>query len=111
MPRKKLKPTEEQRRKVKSMAAYGISSRDIARYCGVSEKTLLKYYREEIFRGTLEANAKVVQSLLEMATDGETPVATIYWTKARGGWNENQGEDVQPAAVPDFVAALEKMAA
>jgi len=88
MPRKKLKPTEEQRLHVKSMAAFGTPSHDIARYLGVSEKTLLKYYGKEIFRGPLEANAKVGQSLLKMATDGETTAATIYWTKARGGWSE-----------------------
>jgi hypothetical protein len=111
MPRKKLKPTDEQRLRVKSMAAYGTPTHDIARYCDVSEKTLLKYYGKEIFRGPLEANAKVGQSLLEMATNGKTPVASIYWSKARGGWSENQGGDAQPAAVPDFVVALEKLAA
>ncbi len=110
MPRKKLKPTEEQRRRVKSMAAYGTPPHDIARYLGVSEKTLLKYYGKEIFQGPLEANAKVGQSLYEMATDRKTPLATIYWTKARGGWSEKEGGDVQPAAVPDFVVALEKKA-
>ena len=108
MPRKKLKPTEEQRLQVKSMAAFGTPTRDIARYLGVSEKTLLKYYGQEIFRGPVEANAKVGQSLLKMATDGKIPVATIYWTKARGRWSEKQGGDIQPAAVPDFVVALEK---
>jgi len=111
MPRKQLKPTEEQRRQVKLLAAVGTPSHDIARYWGVSEKTLSKYYRQELFRGPLEANAKVGQSLYEMATDRKTPVATIYWSKARCGWSEKQGGDVQPATVPDFVVALEKKAA
>jgi len=111
MPRKKLKPTAEQRLRVKSLAAVGIKPKDIARYIEVSEKTLLKYYAKEIFRGPLEANAKVAQSLFDMATDGETPVASIYWSKARGGWCEKQGGNVQPAAAPDFVVALDKKAA
>jgi hypothetical protein len=111
MPRKKLKPTDEQRRTVKSLAAYGLPTRDIAIYCGVSEKTLLKYYGREIFREPLEASAKVGQSLFEIATNGEKPVASIYWTKARCGWSEKRGEDAQSAAVPDFVVALEKKAA
>lgn len=111
MPRKKLTPTDDQRRQVKSLAAVGTEPDDIARYLGVSLKTLLKYYKDEIFRGPLEANVKVNKTLLEMACDGQTPVATIYWSKARCRWNENQGRDARPAAVPDFIVALDKKAA
>jgi hypothetical protein len=111
MPRKKLKPTEEQRSQVKSLAAFGISLHDIAIYCDVSEKTLLKYYGQEIFRGPLEANAKVGQSLFTLATDGETPAASIYWTKSRSGWSERPRTESQPLGVPDFVVALDKKAA
>jgi hypothetical protein len=111
MPRKKLTPTEEQRRYVKSLAAVGIPPADIARDIGVSEKTLMKYFHKEIFRGPLEANAKVGKALLEMSTNGQEPAASIYWSKARCGWHENQGGDVGPAAIPDFVVALEKKAA
>jgi hypothetical protein len=111
MPRAKLTPTPEQRHHVKFLAGVGIQPHDIARYFYVSEKTLLKYYGDEIFRGPLEANARVGKTLYEMSTDGENPVATIYWTKARCGWHEDQRGDVRPAAIPDFVVALEKKAA
>ena len=111
MPRAKLTPTPEQRGKVKFLAGVGTPPHDIARYFYVSEKTLLKYYRDEIFRGPLEANARVAKALLEMSTDGQNPGASIYWTKARCGWHENQRGDVRPAAIPDFVVALEKKAA
>jgi hypothetical protein len=77
----------------------------------MSEKTLQKYYKEELFRGPFEADVKVNKTLLEMASDGETPVASIYWSKARGGWNEKQGRGAPPAAIPDFVVAREKKAA
>ena len=111
MPRKTLTPTDEQRRTVKSLAAVGTKPHDIARYIGVSEKTFLKYFKEEIFRGPLEANAKVGKTLLEMASNGEKPVASIYWSKTRGGFQENQGGDARPEATPDVVVALEKKAA
>jgi hypothetical protein len=111
MPRKKLTPTEDQRRHVRSLAAVGTEPDDIARYLHVSLKTLLKYYKEEIFRGPLEANAKVGKTLLEMACDGQTPVATIYWSKARCRWNENQGGDARRAALPDFIVAWDRKAA
>jgi hypothetical protein len=111
MPRKKLKPTEEQRRRVKNLSAVGIKPDDIARYFGVSEKTLAKYYREELFRGPLEANANVGKTLLKMSCNGQEPAASIYWTKARCGWRENKGGDAPPPALPNFVVAWEKKAA
>ena len=111
MPRAKLKPTDDQRRQVKSMAGVGTQLHDIARYFGVSEKTLLKYYRDELFRGPLEANTSVARKLYEMATDGQTPVASIYWTKTRCGWNEKRGTEGPPVAIPDFIVAQDKKAA
>jgi hypothetical protein len=111
MPRKKLTPTEEQRRLVKTLAAVGTKPHDIACHIGVSEKTLLKYYKDELFRGPLEANAKVGKVLLEMSTDGQNPAASIFWLKARCGWREKQGEQAGPAVIPDFIVALEKKAA
>jgi hypothetical protein len=111
MPRKKLKPSPEQRLHVKTLAAVGIEPIDIARYEGMSEKTLHKHYAKEIFRGPLEANAKVGKTLLEMATNGESVAASIFWQKSRCGWNEKPTEDKRSAAIPDFVVALEKKAA
>jgi hypothetical protein len=111
MPRVILIPTEEQRKRVKWFAAVGIRLADIACYFHVSALTLQKYYREELFRGPLEANAKVGGTLYEMATNGVTPVATIFWQKARAGWSENPDREAQSQAVPDFIVALDKKAA
>jgi len=109
MPRRKLTPTEEQRLHVKSFAAMGTKPHEIARYFGVSEGTLEKYYKEELFRGPMEANVKVAKTLYDMACDGQTPAASIYWLKVRGGWSESR--DNRPTAIPDFIVALEKKAA
>jgi hypothetical protein len=111
MPRARLKPTDEQRNRVKSLSAYGTEPEDIARFLHISEATLLKYYGEELFRGRFEANAKVGQALLQMATSGEMPAATIFYSKPRLGWRESQSADARPAAAPDFVVVLEKKAA
>ncbi len=46
MPRKRLKPTEDERRKVRTLSACGIEPDDIAKYVGVSEKTLQEILRE-----------------------------------------------------------------
>ena len=48
-------------------------------------------------RGALEANAKVAQSLFQMATQGQNVAAAIFWMKVRGGWSEKLRPD--PAGV------------
>ncbi|MEO3475934.1 hypothetical protein AAFN86_29080, partial [Roseomonas sp. CAU 1739] len=40
-----------------------------------------------------EANAKVAQSLFQMATQGKNVAAAIFWMKARAGWREKQEVD------------------
>jgi len=64
MPRPKLNPTEEQRRKVKILSACGTPHEKIAEAMGIrSPKTLRKHFREELDLGALEANAKVASTL------------------------------------------------
>ena len=63
MPRQPLKPTEEQRRLVKSLAAYGTRQEEIAGVVGVSAKTLRRHFRGELDRGATEANTQVAQTV------------------------------------------------
>jgi hypothetical protein len=81
-------PTPDQRRTVKTMAGFGVPHTDIATFLGIDAKTLRKHFREELDRGTTEANAKVAQSLFQMATQGKNVAAAIFWMKARAGWRE-----------------------
>ena len=112
MPRAKLKPTEEDRRKVRTLSACGTEPDDIAKYLGISAKTLEKHYGKDIFRARVEANVKVGKTLFEMATFGGWPAATIFWSKTRGSFREHQeAVKPQPAVIPDFVVTLEKKAA
>ena len=81
-------PTDEQRRTVKAMSGFGVPQPDIAIHVGVDPKTLRKHFREELDRGSIEATAKVAQSLFNMATQGNNVAAAIFWMKARAGWRE-----------------------
>jgi predicted ArsR family transcriptional regulator len=81
-------PSEDQRRTVKAMAGFGVPQDDIANYLDIDAKTLRKHFRRELDGGTLEANAKVAQSLFNMATSGRNVAAAIFWMKARAGWRE-----------------------
>ena len=83
-----FQPTDEQRRMVKAMSGYGVPHDDIATLVEVDPKTLRKYFRTELDRGSIEATAKVGQSLFRMATEGGSVAAAIFWMKARAGWRE-----------------------
>ena len=90
---RRIEPTPDQRRTVKTMAGFGIPHTDIAPFLGIDTKTLRKHFREELDRGMTEANAKVAQSLFQMATQGKNVAAAIFWMKARAGWREKQEVD------------------
>ena len=111
MARPRFKPTTDQRRIVKSMAAYGIPQPGIATILGLrSVKTLRRHFRQELDRGAIEANTQVAQSLFKMATSGKV-AAAIFWMKTRGRWREGGGSEEGAQSPPPFLVALEKKAA
>ena len=74
MARPKFVPTDEQRRTVKSLSAYGIKQEGIARVLRFrSPKTLKKHFREELSLGEIEAVAQVAQTHYQMAKSGKYP--------------------------------------
>jgi hypothetical protein len=109
MARPRFKPTAEHRRMAKSLAALGIAHDQIARKIGLrSPKTLRRHFRRELDAGAAEANAQVAQTLFRMATSGKFILATIFWMKARAGWND-QPFTIQPtAAAPPFIVSAEE---
>jgi hypothetical protein len=112
MARPKFVPTEEQRRTVKSLAAYGIKQEGIAHVLGLrSLKTLRKHFREDLTLGEIEGVAQVAQTHYQMAKSGKHAVSTIHFLEKRQRWLEVQTTETRPAAIPDFVVVLEKKAA
>lgn len=110
MSKPKFVPTEEQRRTVKSMAAYGIKQEGIARVLHFrSPKTLRKHFREELDLGEIEGVAQVAQTHYQMARSGKYPASTIHFLEKRRRWMEESSE-TGPVAVPEFVV-MEKEAA
>jgi hypothetical protein len=103
-----FEPTEEQRRMVKGMAGFGVPQTDIATLLEVDAKTLRKHFRRELDRGSIEATAKVGQSLFRMATEGGSVAAAIFWMKARAGWREKH-ELVLSAQSPERMSDDELM--
>ena len=108
MPRSRFVPTDEQRRQVKSLSAIGTKQSATAQRLGITEKTLRKYFREELDSGELEANSKVAQALFMMACSGENTAATIFWMKTRAGWREGPHTVAMPLAPPPFIVQREE---
>jgi len=98
---KAAEPTDEQRRLVRALAGFGVPQDDIASHIGIDPTTLRRRFREDLDRGMTEANAKVAQSLFQMATQGKNVAAAIFWMKARGRWREVHptGEGAEPITV------------
>ena len=48
-------PTDEQRRTVRAMSGFGVPQPDIALHLDIDPKTLRKYFRDDLNRGSIEA--------------------------------------------------------
>lgn len=112
MARPKFVPTDDQRRTVKSLAAYGMSHEGIAHMLALrSPKTLRKHFRKELELGAIEGTAQVAQTRFQMAKCGKYPTATIHYLDKRPRWLEDQTPETRQTAIPDFIVALDKRAA
>jgi len=107
--RPRFVPDAEQGRKVRAMAALGIRQEDIALILGLrSPKTLRRHFREDLDRAAPEANARVAQSLFQQATSGKNTAASIFWLKARAGWQEHAVSTARPVELPPFLVVAAK---
>jgi hypothetical protein len=70
------------------MSGFGVPRNDIATHVGVDPEVLRDHFTDELDRGSIEATAKVAQSLFNMATQGNNVAAAIFWMKARARWRE-----------------------
>lgn len=94
------KPTQESQDQVKRLAALGCPHEDIATRLKISSDTLVKYYKDQLDEGRIDANAVVAGTLFQQAKQGNT-TAAIFWLKTRAKWketnvNEVSGLDGQP---------------
>jgi hypothetical protein len=76
--------------------------KEVAAYIGIDDKTLYKYYRDELENSAIKANANVGkflyqaasgQSLKDGATYSDCVRAAMFWAKTRMGWRETQHID------------------
>ena len=80
-------PTEATRQTVQLHTMVGTNQTDIARVLDIDEKTLRKYYRDELDLAKAKANATIGGALFNKAKTGDTS-AMIFWMKTQAGWRE-----------------------
>lgn len=82
-------PDEDTRNRVYELSKVGTRYEDIATMLSISADTLTKYYKPELQKGRIEANAAIASTLYEKAKAGDT-TSMIFWLKSRAQWKETQ---------------------
>jgi len=85
-------PTETTRQTVQLHTMVGTTQADIARVLDIDEKTLRKYYRDELDLAKSKANATIGGALFNKAKNGDT-AAMIFWMKTQAKWAERHELD------------------
>ena len=80
-------PTDAQCQTVQLHTTVGTIQPVIAQLLGITEKTLRKYYRDELDLSRAKANATIGGALFNKAKGGDT-TAMIFWMKTQAGWKE-----------------------
>ena len=87
------KPTPETRRLVETSSGIGLPHEQIATLLEIDDKTLRKWYRDELDKGKAKAHLKIAQTLFNKATGGDT-TSLIWWTKTQMRWAETVKQEV-----------------
>jgi hypothetical protein len=95
------RPTDFTRKMVISAIGMGIEQTAISKLMDIAPKTLRRFYRSELDTGVARANFKVARSLYGRASGGKDTIASIFWLKARAGWEDRQR--VQHEGLPEKI--------
>jgi hypothetical protein len=91
------KPKKENASLIRNLAGIGVPLKMIASQIGIDEKTLRKYYDEDIDIGQAKATTEVARRLYDIAMGDtkESLTACIFWLKCRARWSTLDGPEVQ----------------
>lgn len=87
---KMYKPTDDDYNKVEEMVIIGLDQHTISKIMGVSNATLLKYYKHTLETARDKRTANVAGVAYKMAMSGESASMTTFWLKTQGGWTPKQ---------------------
>ena len=95
-------PTDKTRAEIIALRSYGVPIKEVAAYIGIDDKTLYKYYREELENSAIKANANVGKFLYQAASGqalttgasySDCVRAAMFWAKTRMGWKETNVQE------------------
>ena len=113
-------PTDKTRAEIIALRSYGVPIKEVAAYIGIDDKTLYKYYHEELENSAIKANANVGkflyqaasgQALATGATHSDCVRAAMFWAKTRMGWKETNVQEVKMADEPIAKVTIEVISA
>ena len=113
-------PTEKTRAEIIALRSYGVPIKEVAAYIGIDDKTLYKYYKDELDNSAIKANANVGkflyqaasgQALTTGATHSDCVRAAMFWAKTRMGWKETNVQEVKMADEPIAKVTIEVISA
>jgi hypothetical protein len=81
------KPTGESREAVRSLASFGVSREEIAKYIKIDPDTLVKYYSDILDTAKTNANRNIAEMLYQKALKGDT-TCMIFWLKTQAKFRE-----------------------
>jgi len=102
-------PTDKTRAEIVALRSYGVPIKEVAAYIGIDDKTLYKYYKDELDNSAIKANANVGKFLYQAASGqalttgasySDCVRAAMFWAKTRMGWKETNVQEVKVADEP-----------
>lgn len=84
-------PTPEQRRRIETLAGYGLTEEEIEDIEGLSRETIRKWCKAELVRGRGKAKALVIDQLFGNIKKGKE-ASIFFWLKCRARWSERAGD-------------------
>ena len=95
-------PNDKTRKLVENTSGLGLPHEQIGILVGIDDKTLRKYYRNELDSGKAKANGQIAKTLYSKAVGGDT-TSLIWWTKTQMKWAETQKHELTGAEGGDLV--------
>ena len=111
-------PTDKTRAEIIALRSYGVPIKEVAAYIGIDDKTLYKYYKDELENSAIKANANVGkflyqaasgQALTTGATYSDCVRAAMFWAKTRMGWKETNVQEHTGANGKDLIPSAKQM--
>ena len=118
MPSKPHIPTDKTRAEIIALRSYGVPIKEVAAYIGIDDKTLYKYYSEELELSATKANANVGKFLYQAASGqalttgasySDCVRAAMFWAKTRMGWKETNVQEHTGANGKDLIPSAKQM--